>query len=658
MSRKVIKLGKPMLRALLFGAGIALLGVFALSMFACDIDGGGGGKASEAGKVVYTGTNDDVFYTLTITEKTNGKAAVYTPKTGDSYTLKMGTNLSSGTVLIAESTGNTLKFTLKPSAAAANTFNVTVSSGDKKITSITGTVTLDTGATKSGPGNLSNIDSDTGGSSGSVTRVTLDLTAISLKVDGKTPTLTATVTPNKATNKSVTWTSSNASVASVSNKGMVTGLSAGTAGTAGTAATATANITVTTVDGGKTAVCKVTVYPKDTNVLTGIVTITGYAEVGKTLTANTDYLDGDSYVDYQWKSGTANTGSNYKTYDVDSSDKGKTITVTVTRYGYTGEVTSAPTEAVVDYTLPAIDGTVSITEDTEGKTLTATFTPNGGSGTITYKWYRVKGNTSTTLTGTNKYTLVDADKGCTIVVKVTRAGYSGELSDAIEIPGGPGGTGDTEGTTGGGAGGGGGGGGGGGDSGETTPPTKPNLTGSVTISGDPEVGKTLTANTDILDGTGTFTYQWYRDDEAIQDEENATYELTDEDAGNTIKVTVECSDCTGSVSSNPTEKVTFVHNNEFKYLKNETGVTIVGYKKTNVTNVNIPTTIGELSVTTIGEKAFLNAFASNKTITIVIGANVTLEGGDPGFPKGKNAFKDVYNGAKTYTYNPNSQKWS
>jgi len=80
-----------------------------------------------------------------------------------------------------------------------------------------------------------------------VTGVKLDQTALSLAV-GKTGKLTATIEPNDATNKSVTWASSNSSVASVGNDGTVTGVAAGTA-----------KITATTADGSKTATCEVTV---------------------------------------------------------------------------------------------------------------------------------------------------------------------------------------------------------------------------------------------------------------------------------------------------------------------------------------------------------------------------------------------------------------
>jgi formylglycine-generating enzyme required for sulfatase activity len=82
--------------------------------------------------------------------------------------------------------------------------------------------------------------------SASVSGVGLDKASISLTV-GKTETLTATVNPADAADKTVTWSSSNNDVATVSN-GTVTAVAVGTA-----------TITVTTADGGKTAQCAVTV---------------------------------------------------------------------------------------------------------------------------------------------------------------------------------------------------------------------------------------------------------------------------------------------------------------------------------------------------------------------------------------------------------------
>ena len=80
-----------------------------------------------------------------------------------------------------------------------------------------------------------------------VTSITLNQTSASLK-KGETLTLTATVAPSDAANKSVTWSSSNNSVATVSTSGVVTAVGEGTA-----------VITVKTADGGKTASCTVAV---------------------------------------------------------------------------------------------------------------------------------------------------------------------------------------------------------------------------------------------------------------------------------------------------------------------------------------------------------------------------------------------------------------
>ncbi|MBO4756934.1 MAG: Ig domain-containing protein [Bacteroidales bacterium] len=82
-----------------------------------------------------------------------------------------------------------------------------------------------------------------------VTGVTVSPTSLSL-VEGESGDLTATVSPSNADNASVTWDSSDKSVATVSN-GKVTAVKAGSA-----------NITVKTVDGGFTASCAVTVAAK------------------------------------------------------------------------------------------------------------------------------------------------------------------------------------------------------------------------------------------------------------------------------------------------------------------------------------------------------------------------------------------------------------
>ena len=84
----------------------------------------------------------------------------------------------------------------------------------------------------------------------SVTGIALNKTSLSL-TEGEEFTLEATVTPDNATNREVTWTSDNEAVATVSAEGVVNALRAGTA-----------SITATTVDQGKTSSCAVTVAEK------------------------------------------------------------------------------------------------------------------------------------------------------------------------------------------------------------------------------------------------------------------------------------------------------------------------------------------------------------------------------------------------------------
>ncbi|MFC5193156.1 Ig-like domain-containing protein [Algoriphagus aquatilis] len=85
-----------------------------------------------------------------------------------------------------------------------------------------------------------------------VTGVSLSPTTASIRTGG-TQQLTATLAPTNATNKTVTWSSSNTSVATVNATGLVTGVGSGTS-----------TITVTTQDGNKTATSTITVSCADT----------------------------------------------------------------------------------------------------------------------------------------------------------------------------------------------------------------------------------------------------------------------------------------------------------------------------------------------------------------------------------------------------------
>ena len=76
-------------------------------------------------------------------------------------------------------------------------------------------------------------------------------------------------------------------------------------------------------------------------------------------------------------------------------------------------------------------------------------------------------------------------------------------------------------------------------------------TGTPTISGTPQVGETLTADTSgIADDDGlknvSFSYQWLADDTAIQGATKSTYTLIEADEGKTVSVRVSFTDDTGN----------------------------------------------------------------------------------------------------------------
>ncbi len=121
----------------------------------------------------------------------------------------------------------------------------------------------------------------------SVTSVYLNKTQVTLEV-GEETTLNANVLPTNASNKNVNWSSSNSSIASVSN-GVVSANAEGVA-----------TITVTTVDGNKTATCEVTV----TEPVPG-ATVTD--TLNKELTGNPG---ANSYVN--WSEKTSNSSAVYK----------------------------------------------------------------------------------------------------------------------------------------------------------------------------------------------------------------------------------------------------------------------------------------------------------------------------------------------------------
>lgn len=142
---------------------------------------------------------------------------------------------------------------------------------------------------------------------------------------GETLQLTATIYPDSATNKTVTWKSSDKTVATVDESGLVTAVGNGTA-----------NITATTEDGNYTATCKVTVeIPELTLSLDkSELTLTQTEEQQKLTATVSDteekvtWLSSDPFVATVTRDGTVTAIAN-GTATITASARGKTASCTV-----------------------------------------------------------------------------------------------------------------------------------------------------------------------------------------------------------------------------------------------------------------------------------------------------------------------------------------
>ena len=183
--------------------------------------------------------------------------------------------LDANSLELQEGDSQSLTATISPSDAD-NKKVLWISSNSSVATVAEGVVT----AVKAGKATIT-AKSDDGGKTATcevtvvakailVESVSLDKTSVELK-EGEEVSLTATVKPDNATNKNVTWSSSNETVASVTD-GKVTALKSGET-----------TITVTTEDGAKTAECKITVK--------GDPAITSLSELTATTATFTGHLD-------------------------------------------------------------------------------------------------------------------------------------------------------------------------------------------------------------------------------------------------------------------------------------------------------------------------------------------------------------------------------
>ena len=260
---------------------------------------------------------------------------------------------------------------------------------------------------------------------------------------------------------------------------------------------------------------------------TGAPTISGTAQVGKTLTAETsaiadaDGLDNVGYS-YQWLANGADiAGATSSSYTLVDADKGKTIQVKVSFRDdknspetLTSEATAAvePRPNSPATGAPSISGTAQV-----GKTLTASTSDiddaDGMSKAVfSYQWLAddvdIAGATSDT------YTLVDADQGKAVKVRVIFTDNADNEETLTSEP--------TE---------------------EVAARPNSPATGAPSISGTARVGETLTAETSGIDDADgldnvSYSYQWLANGADIAGATSDTYTPVADDVGKAIKVRV------------------------------------------------------------------------------------------------------------------------
>ena len=193
-----------------------------------------------------------------------------------------------------------------------------------------------------------------------VSSVTLNKTSLSL-TEQDTFQLTATVNPSDATDKTVTWTSSNYSIATVDGNGLVTAVAAGSA-------------TITAQAGDKRATCTVTVNKKP-NPATSITLDYSSLQLarGTTFTLQATVLpeDADNKT-VTWSTSNKNIATVDKNGNVTAVKAGNaTITATCSGLSATCDVT-----VVVPVTSITLNITSKTLRQNETVKLTATVKPN------------------------------------------------------------------------------------------------------------------------------------------------------------------------------------------------------------------------------------------------------------------------------------------
>ena len=203
-----------------------------------------------------------------------------------------------------------------------------------------------------------------------VESVSIDKTSLEL-TEGDKATLTATVLPDNATNKNVSWSSSDEKVATVSASGEVTAVAPGKAA-----------ITVTTEDGAKTAKCEVTVNKKIYPVESVSIDKTSLelTEGDKTTLTATVLPENASNKNVSWSSSDEKVATVSATGEVTAVAPGKaTITVTTEDGAKTAKCEVTVNKKIYPVESVSLDKTSLELTEGDKATLTATVLPDNAT---------------------------------------------------------------------------------------------------------------------------------------------------------------------------------------------------------------------------------------------------------------------------------------
>lgn len=334
--------------------------------------------------------------TITVTTEDGGKTATCKVTVSDKEIKVTGVKLNKSETSLLVGGNETLTATVLPEDATNQ--NVTWKSDKPEIATVdaAGKVT----AVKAGEATIT-VTTEDGGKTATckvtvkaatvaVTGVTLNKATLSL-IAGASETLSATVAPADATNKKVTWKSSDAAVASVDANGKVTGVKAGEA-----------TITVTTEDGGKTATCKVTVKPNLVSEIT-LAALAIYVGESKAVTA-TVKPDDATNKELTWKSSDESIATVDATGKVTGVKIG-TTTITATARDGSG-VSGSCTVTVLSHVKKVTVTPANLTLG-KNKSYTLTATVDAQPGTDTGVTWTSSDTTIATVDATGKVTATD-----------------------------------------------------------------------------------------------------------------------------------------------------------------------------------------------------------------------------------------------------------